>query len=205
MNTNHLSALVVALPVSIYCIVGIVYLCAEYDVVHRCHASNVNSNVIWVTSVWSYVLTSVIAAALVIPVLLLIPFEKSLETVVQHWKRLKKSRSTRDKKVRVKWGTDLPDWILLMHGFALIGGACILGVLAFCGYWELYVAKPWCEDRSMAFEELALWHFGHFTLIMQIVTAVAAFFWGALWWTMPCLMELSLPEGGATAARSDDA
>lgn len=182
-----------ALPVSIYCVVGIIYLAKDHDVVHNCHASHIGSNVIWESSVWLYVFTCVLAAALFVPLFLVVSFERGFVALSWHLARINKARNVRRDAVYVKWGDDLPDWLFLSHGLVLIGTAGVLSMMAFCGYWELFVTKPWCEDRHVAFEQLGIWQFGRFSFVLQIVAAFVFLAWGILWWLAPVFMECTRP------------
>lgn len=176
---------------------GIFYLVKDYQVVHSCHASNQKVHVVWNTNVWIYVLASVILAVGCLAVLLLVPLKKGFQSLQKQMRKSKKPpRSKGVNGKTIKWGLvdGLPDWLFLMHGFAMMMLAVVFGIVAFSGYYELFAARPWCDDPKTAFEELDIWHFGRMTYIMQVVLTVVFFIWGLSWWAMPFLFELTQAE-----------
>jgi len=97
---------------------------------------------------------------------------------------------------RTKFGLmpNLPDWLFLAVGSCCFLVAACLGILAFWGYVELFQARPHCSDINVAFEELHLWHFGRVTFFIQLVLSIALGVLGTVCWSVPFLLELSLPE-----------
>lgn len=175
---------------------GIYYLVKDYEVVHSCHASNQKVHVVWNTNIWVYVLASVILATGCMVVLFLVPLKKGFQNLQKLMRKAKKRPSKGVNGKTIKWGLvdGLPDWLFLMHGFAIMLLAVVFGIVAFCGYYELFAARPWCDDPKTAFEELHIWHFARITYIMQIVLTIAFFLWGLSWWAMPFFFELTQAE-----------
>jgi len=181
----------------IYDGVGIWFLVKDYEVVHSCHASNPKVHVVWNTNVWTYVLASVILATGALAVMMVVPLKKGFQSMQKQMKKYKRPPRRGGMGNRtIKWGLvdGLPDWLFLMHGFAMMLLAIVFGIMAFCGYYELFEARPWCDDPKTAFEELHIWHFGRITFFIQLVLAVVFFIWGLTWWAMPFLFELTQAE-----------
>lgn len=189
-----------------YTIVGIVHLARDYIVVHRCHSST-NVHVIWQTSLWTYVLSSLILAGFGSIVLLYLPFGRVVEAFehqISSRRRRKKNSSAytmedefeRMQRRRTRFGVmdELPDWMFLLVGTVMMGLAVVTFIFAMFGYSELYLAHPWCEDKHAAFEELNLWHFGRFTFIVQLCLGILFSIMGVLFWAMPCIFELIDPD-----------
>lgn len=198
-RTAWLLSIVVAAISAVYDIFGIWFLIKDYDVVHSCKASNPDVHVVWTTNLWVYVLLSVLLSILFTIGIFMVPFRKSADAIQKQLKgRRRPPRDELDGRSRVKYGylPSLPDWLLLAHGTALIMGSLLLGILAFCGYTELFVARPWCEDKSTAFEELDLWHFGRLTFFLQLIFSIVLFLCGVCYWMMPFFFELNEPDPG---------
>lgn len=193
--------MVVASLLVVYDIFGIFYLIQDYDVVHRCKASNDSVQVIWPTNLWVYVLLSTIMFTILTACLLVVPLRKSVEAIAKHTSRGKKGKRSSEFSLTgrsvLKYGLlpSLPDWLFLAHGSALMAVAMVFGILAFCGYFELFMARSWCEDKTAAFEELDLWHFGRVSFFAQIVSGSILFLWGVVYWAMPFWFELTDIEG----------
>lgn len=186
-----------AVLTGIYDGIGIYFLVKDYDVVHSCHASNRKVHVVWNTNVWIYVLASVILATGCLVVLLLVPLKKGFQHLQKQMRKYKRPPRKNGLNAKpIKWGLvdGLPDWLFLMHGFAMMLLAVVFGIVAFCGYYELFAARPWCDNPKTAFEELDIWHFGRITYWMQLVLTVVFFLWGLSWWAMPFIFELSQAE-----------
>jgi len=188
-----------------YCTCGIVYLTKDYMAVHRCHSSS-NVHIIWETSLWIYVLLSLIFSGITVVVLFSLPFAR----VVDAFHYQMESRRVKQKPLSSSWEDEfermqrrrtrfgvmdeLPDWIFLLIGTAMMGLAVATFILAMFGYSELYLAHPWCEDKSAAFEELDLWRFGHVTFILQLCLGVFFSVMGVCFWALPLIFELIDPE-----------
>jgi NADH:ubiquinone oxidoreductase subunit 5 (subunit L)/multisubunit Na+/H+ antiporter MnhA subunit len=201
-RTAWLLSIVIAVLSLIYDAFGIWFLIKDYEVVHSCKASNRDVHVVWPTNLWVYVLLSVGLSIIFIIGLFVVPFRKSVDAIQKQLNRTSKRRPARDEidgRPKLKYGymPSLPDWLLLAHGTALIIGSVLLGILAFCGYVELFLARPWCADTKTAFEELDLWHFGRVTFFMQVIFSVVFFLWGLCYWMMPFLFELNEPEASS--------
>lgn len=190
---------------AVYDCFGVFFLVHDYDVVHDCQASNRDVHVIWPTNLWFYVLVSVVTATVFTLGLLAVPLGKSFESVEKRLnnKGKKKGRRGMNSEVGfngqpvVKYGLlmpSLPDWMFLMHGTALIGASLFLGILAFGGYFELFMSRSWCKDKTSAFEELDLWHFARVTFFMQAILGSILFLWGIVWWAMPIWFDLTEPD-----------
>jgi len=197
--------IVVAVVVVVYDVVGILFLMKDHDIVHTCHASDEDVHAIWPTNLWTYVLFSVILSSLLALMLLRAPWGKSVDAVELHISRLrgKVSKARVDAPIsdgvfgeKVKFGLmpNLPDWLFLCVGSCCFLVAGCLGILAFWGYVELFQARPHCEDVRVAFEELNLWHFGRVTFIIQVVMSIVLAVVGLVCWSVPFLLELTLPE-----------
>jgi len=187
-------AVAVAVPVAIYDIVGTYYLWKDFDVVVNCKASNVDVHVIWPTNLWVYILLSVIITSLSTVALLLISIPQGLKAIKRFNKQRRRKGGYWDENQRYGLADDLPDWLFLMHGTALLFISMMHALLAFMGYFELFSARPWCEDKKTAFEELSLWHFGRVTFVLQIVFAALFFLWGTFYWAMPFFFEILEPD-----------
>lgn len=195
----------------IYVAMGITFLVRDHHVVSRCHPSNDSVHVIWETSLWTYVLWSVIfAVGDVAMFLTLQPVLRVVEALQKVQESRRKHRDNVDKigpfsfdseldmmqRRRARFGImdDLPDWIFLLHGTAFLALATATGILAMFGYYELWAAKPWCEDRNAAFEELDLWYFGRATFYFQLISVTFLSVLGILFWALPFTLELSDPD-----------
>lgn len=196
-----------AVLTGIYDGVGIYFLVKDYEVVHSCHASNPKVHVVWDTNVWIYVLASVILATGCLAVLLLVPVKKGFQSLQKQMRRAKKPPRRGERGQRtIKWGLvdGLPDWLFLMHGFAMMMLAMAFGIVAFCGYYELFKSRSWCDNPKTAFEELDIWHFGRVTFVLQVILTVVFFLWGLVWWAMPFFFELSQAETPLISERNGD-
>lgn len=180
---------------------GILFLMRDRDVVHSCHASNSRVHAIWPTSLWVYVLFSLVFATLFTGVLMAVPLKRSIDAARKHLNRHHNGMHKPDPRSAfnapaLKFGllSTLPDWLFLWVGSALIMASMALMILAFWGYFELFMARPWCDDKKTAFEELDLWHFGRVTFFLQIVAGAILFLWGLLYWSAPFFLELTTPS-----------
>lgn len=177
----------------IYDGLGILFLCRDYSTVQECRASNKDSHAIWPTSLWTYVLFSLIAATFATLMIIAAPISRSVET---GRKTIKRNASPRDGSEllgrRSKYGLvpARPDWLFLWIGSIMICISLVFALIAFWGYWELFMARPWCATNKAAFEELDLWHFGRVSFILQIIAGLCLFMWGVAYWSAPCLFEL---------------
>lgn len=193
-RTAWLLSIVIGGLTIIYDFLAIWFLIKDYAVVHSCKASNRDVHVVWPINLWVYVLMSVIASVVfAVGLVFVVPLKKSADAIHKQMTGRK-----RDVTTKLKYGylPSLPDWLLLAHGSAMIGFSCVMGVLAFCGYSELFVARPWCEDKATAFEELDLWHFGRVTFFLQIIFCIVFLLSGVCYWMMPFFFELNEPEYG---------
>merc|ERR1719375_1151463 len=198
-RTAWLLSIVVASLCVVYDAFGIWFLIKDYDVVHGCKASNPDVHVVWPTNLWVYVLMSVLLSIIFSIAMLFVPFRKSADAIQRQFRgRRRPPREEINGNSRLKYGymPSLPDWLLLAHGTAMIAGSLLLGILASCGHVELFVARPWCEDTSTAFEELDLWHFGRVTFFLQLTFSIVFFLCGLCYWMMPFLFELNEPDSG---------
>merc|ERR1719160_157612 len=185
-------AIISIVVVAIYDGLGIFYLVKDFDVVHGCRASNRDVHTIWPTSLWSYVVASLVFITAFTSALVAMPIRKSIEAA-------RKNVSARGRKAQnaplngVKYGLmpTLPDWLFLWVGTALLAGATVQFIFAFWGYSELFLARPWCKDNKAAFEELDLWHYGRVNFVLQIIAGSILFLWGMLYWAAPFCLELS--------------
>lgn len=196
-RTAWLLSISVAIVSLIYSGIGIWFLVKDYEVVHGCKASNRDVHVVWPTNLWVYVLLSIALAVVFSVTVFLVPFRKSVDAIQKQMRgRRRTQRDEISGRPKLKYGymPSLPDWLLLAHGTALIVGSLLMGILAFCGYVELFLARPWCEDKSAAFEELDLWHFGRVTFFLQLIFTVIFFLSGMCYWMMPLFFELNEPD-----------
>lgn len=193
----------------IYVAMGITFLVRDHLVVSRCHPSNDSVHVIWETSLWTYVLWSVIFAVGDCAMFLMLQPVLRVVEALQKVQESRKKQRDHDRgpfsidsefdmmqRRRARFGItdDLPDWIFLLHGTAFMALATATGILAMFGYYELWVAKPWCEDRNAAFEELDLWYFGRATFYFQLISVTFLSVLGVLFWSLPFTLELTDPE-----------
>lgn len=187
---------------AIYDVLGIVYLWRDYDVVHGCRASNEDAHAIWPTSLWAYVLVSLLASTVLTGIMAAVPIRRSLETAR---KTLNQNGNGNGNGLNVngQWSRFdntqprfgllpmLPDWLFLWVGSVVTCLSLVLTVIAFWGYWELFMARPWCQDRKASFEELDLWHFGRVSFFLQVIASILLYIWGVVYWSAPCCFELS--------------
>lgn len=189
--TLGLGMMVIALV--IYDGFGIWFLCRDYSTVQECHASNRDAHAIWPTNLWTYVLFSVITVSFASLIIIAAPLGRSVEA---GRKTVKRNASPRDTEEalgrRTKFGLipSRPDWLFLWIGSILICIGLVFAIVGFWGYWELFMARPWCSSNKAAFSELDLWHFGRLSFFLQIVASILLFMWGIAYWSAPCLFEL---------------
>lgn len=184
---------IMAIAIAIYDGIGLLFLCRDYSTVQACHPSNKDAHAIWPTSVWTYVLFSMITATGAILSIISAPLGRSVEA---GRKTIKRNASPRDHDEtlirRSKFGLvpARPDWLFLWIGSIMISMALVFAVIAFWGYWELFMARPWCTKNNAAFQELDLWHFGRVSFVLQIVASIILFMLGAAYWSAPFVFEL---------------
>jgi len=208
-SLHRLVSGVVLLIAVVYSCIGVAYLSRDYDVVHGCHASSSSVHVVWETNVWTYVLISIFFALACGVIAVTLPSPRVVEVFKRQFEIRARRRSMpqplivsmedefeklQRRKARFGIMDDLPDWIFLMQGLVALSVSTAAALLAFFGYYELYVAKPWCEDRHTAFEQLDLWYFGRFTLYCQVISAVLLLILGLSLWAMPFMFELADPS-----------
>lgn len=180
----------------IYDGIGIWFLWKDFSTVQDCHASNKDAHAIWPTNLWTYVLSSVIAVTFASLMILAAPLGQSVEVGRKTVKRNASPRSGGElallSEKRTKFGLvpGRPDWLFLWIGSIVIFIALMFVLMVFWGYWELFLARPWCTNTKAAFEELDLWHFGRVSFILQVVASILLFIWGLAYWSAPCLFEL---------------
>merc|ERR1719272_1792124 len=75
----------------LYDLLGVLFLVRDYSVVHGCHASNVDVHTIWPTSLWTYVLFSLIFITLASLALTALPVRRSGEAARKTMTRRKMS------------------------------------------------------------------------------------------------------------------
>merc|ERR1719321_696096 len=191
----------------IYDGIGIWFLVKDYEVAHSCHASNPRVHVVWNTNIWVYVLASVVLATGCMVVLMLVPVKKGFQNLQKQMRKAQKPPRNRGLNRSIKWGLvdGLPDWLFLMHGFAMMLLASVFGIMAFCGYYELFASRPWCDDLNTALQEQHIWQFARFTYFLQVFLAIWFFLWGLMWWAMPFLFELTSPERAPLMGESQEA
>lgn len=204
---------VTAVALTIYDGIGVLFLIRDYDVVSSCRASNSDVHALWQTSLWTYVMWSLLGMTSVSVLLLLqhercavVPIRRSFET---GRKTLNRNRSPRfagtfNDSGPLRFGHPaLPDWLFLWVGCIFICTGLLLTLLAFWGYWELFKARPWCADGKAAFDELDLWYFGRVSFVLQIIASILLYIAGAFYWAAPLFFEVrdqvTVPEGHASA------
>lgn len=204
MSPGVVLAIIAIAVLALYDVIGIYFLVKDYGVVHGCASSNRDVHIIWPTSLWSYVLASLVFITGFTFALAAMPMKKSVDAA-------RKNFSAKGRRINsAKYGLmpTLPDWLFLWIGTAFLAGATVAMVFAFWGYSELFMARPWCKDTKTAFEELDLWHFGRVNFILQIVAGSILFLWGIVYWAAPFCLELSvvpsdpLVSGGETPLAS---
>lgn len=204
--------IVIGALVIVYDIVGIVFLMKDYDVVHTCHASDEDVHAIWPTNLWTYVFVSVFLSTVLAFMLLRAPWSRSKDAIDLHITRMRGGKLSKSRIDAVPIAEDalggrskfglvptLPDWLFLCVGSCCLVVAACLGILAFWGYAELFLARAHCSDIRVAFEELHLWHFGRVTFFIQMVVGIVLAIIGTVCWAVPFLLELSLPEQDISA------
>lgn len=177
-----------------YIAIGAYYLYNDYDVVHSCKASNEQVHIIWPTSLWTYVLFSLCFAGAFAVMLLMMPIRQSFQKMKPEKPKYVRGGSGQKLAPQApKFGIlpNLPDWLFLVVGSAMMFQSIAICMLAFWGYAELFLARPWCEDKKTAFEELDLWYFGQVTLFLQIGVGILTFCWAMLYWAIPFCFELN--------------
>lgn len=174
---------------------AILFLVKDYAVVHGCHASNVRVHTIWATNLWHYVLVSMLFATAFAVALIFVPLKRTIDATRKHFSRNRLAHP--DKNGTLQYGllSNLPDWLFLWVGTTLIMASMVVLVLAFWGYFELFMARPWCSDQKTAFEQLDLWHFARFTFVMQIILGSLLFTWGLIYWGAPFVLEFTSMNG----------
>lgn len=207
----HPLLLLLGVLILVYDICAIVFLARDHDVVHSCHASTQGVHVIWKTNLWVWLLISMLTTTLAGAAMSFLPAGKALDALRRHGRRRQKMQRRRlgdmdgESQRPVRFGDDLPDWIFLSQGTALLCGASVFFILAFCGYFELWASKPWCEDRKTAFEELDIWFFGRFSFFLQIVLGSILLVFGIVNWIIPfCLEATDLETGAPLVSNRDD-
>jgi len=208
----HPLLLLLGVLIVVYDIFALVFLIRDHDVVHSCHASSQGVHVIWATNLWVWVLLSMFITTLAGVGAVFLPVSKAVDALRRHAKRRQKMQRRRlgdmdgDQTRPIRFGDDLPDWLFLSHGTALLFAASVFFILAFCGYFELWAAKPWCEDKKTAFEELDIWYFGRFSFFLQIVIGSILLVFGIVNWAMPFCLELTDLDASVplNAGRGDD-
>lgn len=208
MDLSKIILIVLCILLFVYDAVGFYFLIKDYEVVHGCKATDEDVHAIWETNLWSYCLVSVLLGTFVAVLLIRTPFGKTVEAMQLHLAKMrgKKMADSRIDELeglkemevtpRVKFGLlpNLPDWLFLCAGSAAFCTATVLGILAFWGYVELFMTRPVCSDRRVAFEELQLWQFGHVTFVGQVVVGITLSILGMAYWITPFLLELTFPE-----------
>lgn len=182
----------------VYDVIAIVFLVKDYDVVHSCHASNTKVHAIWATNLWHYVLMSVIFPTLWAALLVFIPLKRSIDATRKHFTR-NRLHASKDEALKYGLLSNLPDWLFLWVGTTLVCASMVVLILAFWGYFELFMARPWCNDKKTAFEQLDLWHFARVTFFLQIISGIVMFTWGLAYWAAPFILEMttaSAPKKG---------
>lgn len=176
----------------VYDAVGIYFLVKDHDVVKSCHASNPAVHVIWEIDLWSYVLTSIVLFTACLGIMFMVPIRKGFRHLQRHGKKSRRGSSA----AILRWGLmdNLPDWLFLMHGIVFLMFSMAFGIVAYIGYFELFVSRRWCENKTAAFEELDLWHFGRVTFFLQVICSIYFFLWGLSWWSVAFVLELTEPE-----------
>jgi len=185
------------LSLAAYIGIGAWYMYNDYDVVHKCPASNEMVHVIWPTNLWTYCLFSLCFAGALGIMAVAMPLGQSIEKMKPEKPKYVRggpagSATKLAPQGRGGFGLlpNLPDWLFLSVGSALIFQSIIIGILAFWGYSELFLARPWCEDKQVAFEELDLWYFGRVTFFLQLGFGITTFLWGITYWIIPFGFEL---------------
>lgn len=172
--------------------IGALFLVRDYGVVSSCRASNSSAHAVWPTSLWTYVLFSLIFTSVFGAALALLPVKRTLDAARKHIKG-GRSRMAND-AFSLKYGllATLPDWLFLWVGSVLILASLGMFILAFWGFFELFMARPWCDGQKTAFEELDLWYFGRVTFVLQIIIGTILLLWGILYWGAPMFLEATM-------------
>lgn len=208
MDLSRVILVAVGIVLVVYDVVGVCFLINDHAVVHSCRATDKDVHAIWPTNLWSYCLVSVLLGTLVAIVLIRTPFGETIERVRTHLTRIKGKKladgladerdNVKDIEItpRMKFGLtpNLPDWLFLCAGSSAFCTATILGVMAFWGYVELFMTRPVCSDKTVAFDEVQLWQFGRVTFFAQLVIAIVLSVVGMLYWSAPFVLELTFPE-----------
>lgn len=200
-------AAIVVTVVAVYDVLGVVFLVRDANVMSFCRPSSDRVHVVWQTSLWTYVLASLVFTTSVACMLtFVVPVGRTNSEVQKHMSGVASGHGgTSYMSMNVSGGRkpfqQLPDWDLLAVGSAFISAGLLLGLMAFWGYFELFVARVWCDDKKTAYEELDLWKFGRFSFWGQAIGGVVLFVAGFLYLTVPFLMELTSPASLGEASR----
>lgn len=201
-NIRVWSVIIIACVV-IYDIIGAVFLLRDHDVAQACRPSNLDTHVIWPTTLFTYVLASlIVAAGIATGLTCVVPIGRASAEVRSHWDDI--HATTARQRVRFppppvsshikKSPPSMPDWYLLTVGASLTLCSLVVGIMAFWGYFELFLTRVWCDDRTTAFEELDLWRFGRATFTLQVVICPVLLLLGVFSLSAPFVMELTAPS-----------
>lgn len=172
----------VAATLIAYGIFGIVYLCTDQDVIRSCHASTADVHVIWPTDLWIYVLVSIVGTLLcAVWLVSMVVLRRPVDSTV--------------------WDESEPlDWRMLWTGFVFSGMGLLMAVFGYWGYTEAYLANPWCENKTVVWEELDLARFARVTLWIQFVFSLCFIAAGWICWSVPFALELKRMITGEDAS-----
>lgn len=192
------TAAIVVAAVAAYDVMGILFLVRDGDVMRFCRATSSKVHVIWQTSLWTYVLASLVAATMVaFGMTFLVPVQRTNSELRRYLSGISKGHLGTNRSPY----QSLPDWDLLAIGAAFIASGLYLCLMAFWGYFELFVARVWCDDKKTAFEELDLWKFGRVSFWMQAIGGIVVITSGVLYLIMPFVMELLSPASPGAASK----
>merc|ERR1719335_1774018 len=140
------------IALAIYAGFGVLFLARDYSTVQECHASNKDAHAIWPTSLWTYVLFSLVAATFASLLIVVAPLGRSVEAGRKTMKRNASPRDSSGLTSRTKYGLvpARPDWLFLWIGSIMICIGLVFAVIGFWGYWELFMARPWCSKNKAA-------------------------------------------------------
>lgn len=177
--------------VAVYSLSALYYLFMDYNTIRDC---NTGGRVIWPTTLWHYVLVSMIAGPVAVFALYGAPLHRTFEAV-QMLSAARKFPELLEDATPRKFGIQpsMPDWLLMCCGAWFVGVGSCCEVLAYWGYFELFLTKAVCRNISLVYEQIDLWRFGKVTWVLQAVAGGLFVLLGLLCWVSPLVLEAMMP------------